>query len=82
MAPCLLDAMQGNAFGDFQLDLPGHQAKPLHHGHDHRVKVIRDQLAVRITPARSVHGMRALVENFRPEMSGRFFRYDGTEIPW
>ena len=35
-----------------------------------------------LTPAQSVHGMRALVENFRPEMSGRFFRYDGTEIPW
>lgn len=35
-----------------------------------------------LTPTQSVHGMRALVENFRPEMSGRFFRHDGTEIPW
>lgn len=35
-----------------------------------------------LTPAQSVHGMRTLVESFRPEMSGRFFRYDGTEIPW
>ncbi len=35
-----------------------------------------------LTPAQSVHGMRALVESFRPEMNGRFFRYDGTEIPW
>jgi NAD(P)-dependent dehydrogenase (short-subunit alcohol dehydrogenase family) len=35
-----------------------------------------------LTPAQSVHSMRALVENFRPEMSGRFFRHDGTEIPW
>lgn len=35
-----------------------------------------------LTPAQSVHGMRALVENFSPKMSGRFFRYDGTEIPW
>ncbi|MHB1402532.1 MAG: SDR family oxidoreductase [Thiobacillus sp.] len=35
-----------------------------------------------LTPAQSVHGMRALVENFRPEMNTRFFRYDGTEIPW
>lgn len=35
-----------------------------------------------LTPAQSVHGMRTLVENFRPEMSGRFFRHDGTEIPW
>ncbi|HJX57446.1 MAG TPA: SDR family oxidoreductase [Thiobacillus sp.] len=35
-----------------------------------------------LTPAQSVHGMRALVDNFRPEMSGRFFRHDGTEIPW
>lgn len=35
-----------------------------------------------LTPAQSVHGMRALMENFRPEMNTRFFRYDGTEIPW
>ena len=37
---------------------------------------------VPLTPAQSVHGMRILVENFRPEMSGHFFRHDGTEIPW
>lgn len=35
-----------------------------------------------LTPEQSVHGMRAVVENFRPEMSGCFFRYDATEIPW
>jgi NAD(P)-dependent dehydrogenase (short-subunit alcohol dehydrogenase family) len=35
-----------------------------------------------LTPADSVAAMRALVEAFRMDMNGRFFRYDGTEIPW
>jgi NAD(P)-dependent dehydrogenase (short-subunit alcohol dehydrogenase family) len=35
-----------------------------------------------LTPAESVAGMRALVDTFSMEMSGRFFRYNGTEIPW
>lgn len=30
----------------------------------------------------SVAGMRHLVERFSMAMSGRFFRYNGTEIPW
>jgi NAD(P)-dependent dehydrogenase (short-subunit alcohol dehydrogenase family) len=34
------------------------------------------------TPEQSVRGMRALVDNFKPEMNGRFFRHDGSEIPW
>jgi NAD(P)-dependent dehydrogenase (short-subunit alcohol dehydrogenase family) len=35
-----------------------------------------------LTPAESVAGMRVLVDDFKMEMSGRFFRYNGTEIPW
>jgi NAD(P)-dependent dehydrogenase (short-subunit alcohol dehydrogenase family) len=35
-----------------------------------------------LTPAESVAGMRARVEQFSLDMSGRFFRYNGTEIPW
>lgn len=35
-----------------------------------------------LTPAQSVRGMRALVDNFQMALSGRFFRYNGTEIPW
>lgn len=30
----------------------------------------------------SVRGMRSLVEHFDIEDSGRFFRYDGIEMPW
>lgn len=30
----------------------------------------------------SVHNMRKLVEGFQPADSGRFYRYDGTIIPW
>ncbi|MEJ2509184.1 MAG: SDR family oxidoreductase [Gammaproteobacteria bacterium] len=36
----------------------------------------------RLTTAQSVQGMRALVDNFGPAQHGRFFRYDGTELPW
>lgn len=35
-----------------------------------------------LTPELSVAGMRRLVEGFAPEMNGRFFRYDGRELPW
>jgi NAD(P)-dependent dehydrogenase (short-subunit alcohol dehydrogenase family) len=35
-----------------------------------------------LTPTQSVRAMRALVDGFKPEMNGRFFRYDGSEIPW
>ncbi|HUW29303.1 MAG TPA: SDR family oxidoreductase [Sulfuriferula sp.] len=35
-----------------------------------------------LTPEQSVRGMRTLVESFKPEMNGRFFRYNGIEIPW
>jgi NAD(P)-dependent dehydrogenase (short-subunit alcohol dehydrogenase family) len=35
-----------------------------------------------LTPAESVDGMRARVDTFRMDMSGRFLRYNGTEIPW
>lgn len=35
-----------------------------------------------ITPVESVAGMFALVDDFAPEMSGEFLRYDGTPLPW
>jgi NAD(P)-dependent dehydrogenase (short-subunit alcohol dehydrogenase family) len=35
-----------------------------------------------ITATQSVAGMRAIVERFKFTDSGRFFRYNGTEIPW
>jgi NAD(P)-dependent dehydrogenase (short-subunit alcohol dehydrogenase family) len=35
-----------------------------------------------ITPAESVAGMRAVLERVTPADSGRFFSYDGSEIPW
>ena len=35
-----------------------------------------------ITTAQSVTGMRAIVERFSLADSGRFLRYNGTEIPW
>lgn len=35
-----------------------------------------------LSPEQSVAGMRRLVEAYTPEMSGRFFRYEGTELPW
>lgn len=35
-----------------------------------------------LSPAESVQGMRMLVERFSMQESGRFYRYDGTELPW
>jgi NAD(P)-dependent dehydrogenase (short-subunit alcohol dehydrogenase family) len=35
-----------------------------------------------LSPEESVRGMRELVERFTLDNTGRFFRYDGTEIPW
>jgi len=35
-----------------------------------------------LMPPESVQGMRSLVEKFTLNESGRFFRYDGVEMPW
>ncbi len=35
-----------------------------------------------IGPEDSVRGMLALVDRFKPDMSGAFFRYDGAGLPW
>ena len=35
-----------------------------------------------LSPAESVAGMRRLVDKFGMDRSGRFFRYNDTEIPW
>lgn len=35
-----------------------------------------------LTPEQSVAGMRRLVDAYVPQMSGRFLRYDGSELPW
>ena len=33
-------------------------------------------------PQQSVSGMRQLADHFRMEQSGRFYRFDGVELPW
>jgi NAD(P)-dependent dehydrogenase (short-subunit alcohol dehydrogenase family) len=35
-----------------------------------------------IDTERSVHGLRKVIAEFTPEDSGRFIKYDGTEMPW
>ena len=35
-----------------------------------------------LLPPESVRSMRKLVENFTIEQTGRFYRYDGIEMPW
>ncbi|MCL6679373.1 SDR family oxidoreductase [Sphingomonas sp. RG327] len=35
-----------------------------------------------LKPEDSVAGMRKVIEGLGPEQSGRFFGYDGSEIPW
>ncbi|MFQ6017368.1 MAG: SDR family oxidoreductase [Kiloniellaceae bacterium] len=35
-----------------------------------------------IAPAESVAGMRAVIDRITPADSGRFFNFDGREVPW
>jgi NAD(P)-dependent dehydrogenase (short-subunit alcohol dehydrogenase family) len=35
-----------------------------------------------ISPEESIRGMLSLVDRFEPSMSGKFFRFDGTPMPW
>ena len=35
-----------------------------------------------LEPEESVAGMRRVIEDLGPDQSGRFFSYDGSEIPW
>ena len=35
-----------------------------------------------VSPEESVRGMLALVDGYAPNLSGGFFRFDGTRMPW
>ena len=35
-----------------------------------------------LSPTESVIGMRRLIDRFRQDLSGHFYRYDGVEMPW
>ncbi|MDJ0894295.1 MAG: SDR family oxidoreductase [Alphaproteobacteria bacterium] len=35
-----------------------------------------------ITPTESISGMRKVIEGLTPADNGRFFNYDGSELPW
>ncbi len=35
-----------------------------------------------LTPEKSIAAMRKVIEGLEPDDTGRFFNYDGTEIPW
>jgi NAD(P)-dependent dehydrogenase (short-subunit alcohol dehydrogenase family) len=35
-----------------------------------------------LTPERSVRGVLGVIQRLRPEDSGKFLSYDGSEIPW
>jgi NAD(P)-dependent dehydrogenase (short-subunit alcohol dehydrogenase family) len=35
-----------------------------------------------LTPAQSVSGVRQVLSQLRPEDSGKFLSYDGSEVPW
>jgi NAD(P)-dependent dehydrogenase (short-subunit alcohol dehydrogenase family) len=51
----------------------------LHPGH---VKTRMGGGGTELCPAESVQRMRSLVDRFSMEHTGRFFRYDGQEMPW
>ena len=35
-----------------------------------------------VDPVDSVTGMRKIIASLTPETTGRFYRYDGEELPW
>jgi hypothetical protein len=35
-----------------------------------------------IRPEESVHGVLSLVDRYKPNLSGGFFRFDGARMPW
>ncbi len=35
-----------------------------------------------LTPEQSVAGMRAVMDRLKPKDTGRFFNYDGSDVPW
>jgi NAD(P)-dependent dehydrogenase (short-subunit alcohol dehydrogenase family) len=35
-----------------------------------------------VAPAESVAGVRRVIDGLTPERAGRFWQYDGTELPW
>ncbi len=51
----------------------------LHPGH---VKTRMGGGGTELMPPESVQGMRSLVDGFTMNDTGRFFRYDGVEMPW
>lgn len=51
----------------------------VHPGH---VKTRMGGNGTELLPEGSVRGMRRLIDRFTPAQSGRFCKYDGTEMPW
>ena len=35
-----------------------------------------------LTPEQSITGMRKVIDNLKPEDSGKFWNHDGSEVPW
>ncbi len=43
---------------------------------------VNTRMSSGIDPAESVQGMRRIIDSFKIARTGRFFRYDGVELPW
>jgi NAD(P)-dependent dehydrogenase (short-subunit alcohol dehydrogenase family) len=64
----------------------GHELKPRGIGvlllHPGWVRTRMGGSSAPISPAESVRGMLSLVDRYEQNLSGGFFRFDGTRMPW
>jgi NAD(P)-dependent dehydrogenase (short-subunit alcohol dehydrogenase family) len=61
------------------IDNPGVVCAVLHPGW---VQTRMGGASAPLEPEESIAGMRKVIESLGPEQSGRFFAYDGAEVPW
>ena len=68
-----------SAWRSLAIDNPGVICAVLHPGW---VQTRMGGSSAPLEPEKSVAGMRKVIEGLGPDRSGRFFAYDGAEVPW
>ena len=68
-----------SAWRSLAIDNPGVTCAVLHPGW---VQTRMGGSSAPLEPQKSIAGMRKVIEGLGPDQSGRFFAYDGAEVPW
>ena len=68
-----------SAWRSLAIDNPGVTCAVLHPGW---VQTRMGGSSAPLEPQKSIAGMRKVIEGLGPDRSGRFFAYDGAEVPW